>query len=396
LAEPRYTIVSADCHAGGSSQEYFALLDPRYHEAYERWRASYSNPFSDLQGGVKTRNWDDERRVADLHADGVVAEVVFPNTIPPFFPSSALIARPPTDEDLELRLAGIRCHNRWLVDFCARRPAERVGIAQLFLNDVPEAVADVRVAAEHGFAILVPSVPDDTPLEPLYSTAYDPIWAACQELGVVVNHHSGSGAPDYGTHAAAGMVFLAETTFWSRRALTHLLLGGVFERFPELRFVITEQGASWIPAVLEQLDGFWRQARQTGRIGEMKYLPEDLTPMAPSEYFHRNVWVASSFPSPVEAESRRQLGPDRFLWGSDYPHHEATFPYSREALRRSFAGADHDELRRVLGGNAAAVYGFDLDALAPLAEQFGPTPEEIDVPLSTIPTDAWSPAFTRA
>lgn len=391
----RYTVLSADCHAGGSSQEYFALLDPAYHEAYERWRGSFSNPFSDLQTGVRTRNWDDERRLADLEGDGIVAEVVFPNTIPPFFPSSALIARPPTDDDFELRLAGIRCHNRWLVDFCGRQPDRRRGVAQLFLNDVAEAVADVRFAAEHGFAVLVPSVPDDTPLEPLYSTAYDPIWAACEELGVVVNHHSGSGAPDYGPHAAAGMVFLAETTFWSRRALTHLLLGGVFERFPALKLVITEQGASWIPPVLEQLDGFWRQARTTGRIGEIKYLPEDLTPMAPSEYFHRNVWVASSFPSPSEAESRRTLGADRFLWGSDYPHHEATFPYTREALRRSFAGADPEELQRVLGGNTAAVYRFDLDALAPLAERFGPTHEEIAVPLTTLPTDAWSPAFTR-
>jgi predicted TIM-barrel fold metal-dependent hydrolase len=269
-------------------------------------------------------------------------------------------------------------------------------VAQLFLNDVGEAVADVRFAADHGLAVLLPSVPDDTPLEPLYSPAYDPIWAACQEHDVVVNHHSGSGAPDYGPHPAAGMVFLAETTFWSRRALTHLLVGGVFERFPGLRLVITEQGASWIPAVLDQLDGFWRQARDTGRIGELKYLPEDLTPMAPSEYFHRNVWVAASFPSPLEAASRSLLGADRFLWGSDYPHHEATFPYTRESLRRSFAGADHDELRRVRGANTPAVDGFDLDALAPLAEEFGPTPEEIDVPLPTIPTDAWSPAFTRS
>ena len=391
----RYTVISADCHAGGSSQEYLALLDPAHHEAYERWRSSFSNPFSDLQAGVRTRNWDDERRLADQEGDGVVGEVVFPNTIPPFFPSSALIARPPTDDDFELRLAGIRCHNRWLVEFCARQPERRRGVAQLFLNDVGEAVADVHFAAEHGFAVLIPSVPDDTPLEPLYSAAYDPIWAACEELGVIVNHHSGTGAPDYGTHAAAGMVFLAETTFWSRRALTHLLLGGVFERFADLKLVITEQGASWIPPVLEQLDGFWRQARTTGRIGELKYAPDDLTPMAPSEYFHRNVWVASSFPSPVEAESRRALGADRFLWGSDYPHHESTFPYTREALRRSFAGVEPEELQRVVGGNTAAVYGFDLAALAPLAARIGPTHEEIAVPLTTIPDDAWSPAFTR-
>ena len=51
--------------------------------------------------------------------DGVVGEVIFPNTIPPFFPSFVLSAPPPKPEDYDHRLAGIRAHNRWLVDFCA-------------------------------------------------------------------------------------------------------------------------------------------------------------------------------------------------------------------------------------------------------------------------------------
>jgi predicted TIM-barrel fold metal-dependent hydrolase len=395
----RYTIISADCHAGGSMEMYRAHLDVQHLDAFDQWRGGYANPFSDLQGGSRTRNWDDERRVAEQEADGIVAEVVFPNTVPPFFPTGALVARPPRPDELELRLAGIRAHNRWLVEFCGRFPERRAGIAQIFLNDVTEAIADVHFAADHGLrgGILLPSVPDDQDhIEPLYSTAYDPLWAVCEARGVVVNNHSGGGSPQYGDHPAAGMVWLAETSFFSRRSLTHLLLGGVFERFPALRFVLTEQGASWIPPMLQQLDAFWDQARRTGRIGELKYTLEELPPMAPSEYFHRNVWIGSSFPSPSEAASRSLIGLDRFMWGSDYPHHESTYPYTREGVRRSFAGTDHDELQRVLGGNAAGVYGFDLEALAPIAADHGPTHEEIDVPLTTIPTDAWSPAFTRA
>jgi Amidohydrolase len=81
------------------------------------------------------------------------------------------------------------------------------------------------------------------------------------------------------------------------------------------------------------------------------------------------------------------------LWGSDYPHREGTWPYSRESLRFTFAGVDPDIVRRMVGTNAAALYGFDLDALAPLAAAACPTPTDISMPLTTVPTDTISPAF---
>lgn len=394
----RYTLISADCHAGGNMDMYREHLDPNYLDAFESWRGAYSNPFRDLQRGGRTRNWDDERRINEQEADGVVAEVLFPNTVPPFFPTGALVARPPMPDEFELRLAGIRAHNRWLVDWCSRHPERRAGIAQIFLNDVDEAIADVRFAQAHGLrgGVLLPAVPPDVDhIKPLYAPDYDPLWAVCEELDVVVNHHSGGGSPDYGPYPAAGVLWIAETTFFSRRALTHLLLGGVFERFPKLRFVVTEQGASWIPPLLAQLDGYHRQMK-TGRIGELKYTPDEVMPMKPSEYFARNCWVGASFPSPSEAASRHGIGLGRFMWGSDYPHYESTYPYTREGLRRSFAGTDPTELQQVLAGNAAAVYGFDLDALAPLAAKAGPTVDELNTPLDTIPSDATSPAFYRA
>jgi hypothetical protein len=83
------------------------------------------------------------------------------------------------------------------------------------------------------------------------------------------------------------------------------------------------------------------------------------------------------------------------MWGADYPHHEGTTPHSREALRHSFRDWREADLRKVLAGTAAAVYGFDLDALAPLAAQRGPTVDELRVPLDAIPADATSQAFTR-
>jgi predicted TIM-barrel fold metal-dependent hydrolase len=379
---------------------YRSYLGARYLDDFDRWRGAYSNPFKDLQAGRRTQNWDDERRVSEQEADGVVAEVTFPNTIPPFFPTGAVIARPPMPDEYELRLAGVRAHNRWLADWCARFPERRAGIGQIFLNDVDDAIADVRWCHEHGLrgGVLLQPVPDDMKhIAPLYAPVYDPLWRVCEELGIVVNTHSGgAGMPDYGPYPAAELLWIAETTFFSRRPLTQMLLSGVFERFPGLKFVLTEQGASWIPPVLAQLDGFHAQMRKTGRIGELKYDPDDVPPMKPSEYFARNCWVGVSFPSPGEADVRHTIGVDRFLWGSDYPHDESTYPHTREGLRRAFAGTPVDELRRVLGANAAGVYGFDLDALAPIAQRVGPTVEELMEPFEGVPEGNRSPPYTRA
>jgi predicted TIM-barrel fold metal-dependent hydrolase len=395
-AGDRYVVISADCHAGGSMDQYREYLDPAFVEEFDAWRNRYKNPFRDLHGNRRMKNWDNETRLAELDEDGIAGEVIFPNTVPPFFPTGALIARPPTAENFPRRLAGIRAHNRWLAEWCAVAPERRAGVAQIFLNDVDEAVEDVRFAKEAGLrgGILLPGRPDDTELAPLYDPVYEPLWTECEELGVVVNHHSGGGSPDYGKYDCASLLWVVETSWYSHRALWHLIVGGVFERHPNLTFTLTEQGASWIPSTLAMLDGFHRQMA-SGRIGELKYSDDQRLSMKPSEYFARNCRVGVSFPSPREAQTREEIGLDHFMWGSDYPHDEGTYPYTTEALRRSFAGTDPAEVQQLLAGNAAEVYDFDMDALVPLAKRIGPLVDEVAQPLDSVPDDSNSPAFTR-
>lgn len=392
----RYLLISADCHAGGSIEQYRGYLDPAYRDDFDAWRQRYSNPFRDLQSDGRTRNWDDERRTRELEDDGVVGEVLFPNTVPPFFPTGAVIARPPTAAQFERRLAGARAHNRWLADFCAAAPGRRAGIAQIFLNDVDEAITDVQWVKEHGLlgGVLLPGRPDDTELPPLYDTAYEPLWAACEDLEVPITHHSGQGSPDYGRSSAAGVMWIVETQFFSHRPLWQLIMGGVFERHPRLRFVITESGCTWIPDTLKMLDSFHAQMA-SGRIGELKYSEEERLSLRPSEYFARNCFVGVSFPSPAEARAMRTVGLDRVMWGSDYPHHESTYPYTTEGLRRAFADWDPAEIRQVTSENVARVYGFDVAALAPIGSRVGPTVDEVAVTLDAVPSDSASPAFTR-
>jgi predicted TIM-barrel fold metal-dependent hydrolase len=378
-----YTIISADCHAGGSHQAYREFLDPAFLEDFDAWRGKYKNPYKDLGDNRRLRNWDDEMRNGQQEADGIVGEVVFPNTVPPFFPSFVLFARPPKADEYAHRRAGIHAHNRWLEEWCGRYPERRAGVGQIFVNDVDDAIEDATWIKEHGLrgGILLPNIaPDVDWVKPLYDPGYDRLWAALQDLEIPVNVHSGTGNPDYGPYPTSMLLYINEVLFYSQRPFVQLLLSGVFERFPRLRFVMTEAGCGWVPPLLAQLDPILRSIRDTGATGEIRYGAEHVLQRSATEYFQQNVWMGVSQPGPADVAARKLLGADRFMWGSDYPHDEGTHPHSRESLRLLFHDTPEAELRDLLAGNAAKLYDFDLDALAPLAAKIGPTVDEIHTP----------------
>ncbi|MGW3847928.1 amidohydrolase family protein [Streptomyces fagopyri] len=400
--DDRYTVISADCHAGADLLDYRPYLEKEHHEAFDAWAATYVNPYQDLLADTADRNWNSERRLAELDRDGIVAEVVYPNTIPPFFPSASLTAPAPTAREFALRWAGLRAHNRWLADFCAAAPGRRAGVFQILLNDVDEAVREIRRAAGAGLTggLLLPGTPPGSGLPELYSTTYDPIWAACAELGVPVNHHAGSASPPLGDEPAARAVFMVETTWFSHRALWHLVFGGAFRRHPGLRLVLTEQGSGWIPGVLDMLDYYHGRLVAAGAgaaTAESKFGAGLGASMGkgPSQVWRENCWVGASFMRPHEVPLRDRIGLDKIMWGSDYPHDEGTHPYSREGLRTAYAGLPREEVAAMVGGNAARVYGFDLERLAPHAAEVGPTVAELAEPLGEPPADATSPVFAK-
>jgi predicted TIM-barrel fold metal-dependent hydrolase len=387
----RYTIISADTHAGGSHAQYREYLDSKYHEDFDAWRGKYRNPFKDLGDNRRLRNWDNEMRTTQQLEDGVVGEVIFPNTVPPFFPSFVLFAAPPMPDDYEHRLAGIRAHNRWLVDFCADYADQRAGIGQIFVNNLEDALADVQWIADSGLrgGILLPNIPPDAYWveHHLYDPYWEPLWALCAETGVPVNAHGGTGVPNFGKVPAAQLLYIAEAGFYSQRPFLHLLLAGVFERHPNLKFVMTEMGASWLPPVLRRLDQTLARIRDHGSTGEIRYGEESVLPRSATEYFQQNCWVGVSQPKPADVDTILELGIDRFMWGSDYPHDEGTAPFTREHLRQLFSDWPEDRMRQFLAGNAAKLYDFDLGALAPLAAKYGPTVEEISKPLTELPPE---------
>ena len=231
--------------------------------------------------------------------------------MPPFFPSFVLFAGPPEPEDYEHRLAGIQAHNRWLLDWCNEFPERRAGIGQIFLNDIDDAIDDVKWIKENGLrgGILLPNIPPSaTWMKPIYDPDYDRLWEVCQDLEVPVHVHGGTGAPDYGPYPVSMLLYITEVGFFSQRPFVHMLLSGVFERFPRLKFVMTETGCAWVPPLLARLDATIRGIRDTGATGEIRYGKDHVLPRDATEYFHQNCWMGVSQPGHADVEARNELG----------------------------------------------------------------------------------------
>ena len=148
----------------------------------------------------------------------MVAEVVYPNTVPPFYPGFVLFAGPPKAEEYEHRRAGIHAHNRWMVDFCDRQPERRAGIGQFFLNDIDDAIEDVTWIKEHGLRGGV-LLPERRPRREVGEAALRPgLRPDCgrpsRTSTCPLNLHSGTGSPDYGRYAATPMLLISEVGFY--------------------------------------------------------------------------------------------------------------------------------------------------------------------------------------
>ena len=174
-----------------------------------------------------------------------------------------------------------------------------------------------------------------------------------------------------------GAIGMHETLWHTQRPLWCMIFGGAFERHPGLRYVVTEAGVEWIPELLERMD-----IAHTGRPTQKFTEHLELQPMlrgrlAPSEIWARQCWAGASFMPKAEAQLRHRIGVDRLMWGSDYPHIEGTWPHTQQRLQAVFAGVPRAEVERMLGLNAAEVYGFDAAALEPLAARCGPPVDSI-------------------
>ncbi|MCH2170257.1 amidohydrolase [Myxococcota bacterium] len=397
----RYLVISSDCHAGLQPGDYRDYLDPQHREAFdvalplqiaqmeesaktflvadinEEWRKGRDEAL--------TGAWDHDQRVRVLDADGVAGEIVFPDGItemntPPF---GAGLGLPTEGVDPELQWAGAKAHNRWLAELCEMAPERRVGVAVVpMLWDVERAAEYVRELRRttNLRAVLIPNVWGA--FAPYHHPRYEPFWRVCAELDVIIHFHSGATPrkdhfgewPANSSELLPGSVgiYITEVSWFVARPITYLIWGGVFERHPTLKVVVTEGTCSWAPELLKLMDLRYDHGAEDQKLGDYR----SHMSLRPSEYFRRNVALGASCVRRSEVEQRHDIGLETIMWGTDFPHPEGSWPHTHQDMREVFTGLPDDEVAAMLGGNAARFYGFDTEKLAPLVARIGPEKQQ--------------------
>jgi predicted TIM-barrel fold metal-dependent hydrolase len=280
---------------------------------------------------------DPEARLEEVARDGVVAEVMY-----------ALGIR---RGDAELSLACARAYNDWIAEVFGPYRRRLAPAAPLPPFDIQGAIAELRRIAKLGLRPAV--LPDHVDEEPYNSPRYEPLWAEAEALGIPLSFHVGGGR-DSIRHKGLGATITnyALVTSGMVETLSHLAAAGILERHPGLRVVLVECGTGWLAWAMQALDeAHVKHARWTR--------PKLAEP--PSEYIRRQVKVTFQ-DDRVGVATRAFTGAHMLMWGSDYPHHEGTWPNSREAIARQFAGAPEADVRKIVFENARDLYGFSAGA----------------------------------
>ena len=299
---------------------------------------------------IRPGSFDTKARLADLDADGIWAQILYP--------SVTLAGARTYADDRELQLACVRAYNEWLVEFCAGSKGRLVGQAIIPTTSVTDAVAELRWGLDHGMkGALIAAYPDGSSASP--GPANDPFWDLAQESGTPLGVHIGSftvAGLTAGKIEQSSVSFMAKAGASKAGAQTipvvaELLFSGVPQRFPRIKFLLVEANIGWIPTLLEQSDDmFMRYRWYTGAVNEQKEMP--------STIFFRNFW-ATFMVDTVGMDLRHRMNVDHLMWSTDYPHSGSDWPNSRLTIERVFRDIPRAEVKKMLHSNCKQLYRLD-------------------------------------
>jgi predicted TIM-barrel fold metal-dependent hydrolase len=246
--------------------------------------------------------------------------------------------------------AAVRTYNDFVLDeVCAHDPTRLVGVAILPLHDVAATVAELeRAVAKGARAVSFPHDPASLGVPSLYTGEWDPLFAAAQAADVPVFVHIGTGggpaSANLGGPTSAGTL-LAMAGVDAVAVAADLVFSHVLSRHPRLRVVLLEGGVAWIPYLDDRMTFFLR------REGVW---PTDGSLLSPVEVLRAQV-AASFIEDPTGVALRDEVGIDRLLWQTDFPHADTYWPHSRDQLEAALVDVPEADARAIGEENARAL-----------------------------------------
>jgi uncharacterized protein len=306
------------------------------------------------RGGIEDlrelRAGNPKLRLEDMDRDRVWAHLVFG-------PVTSI-----RTDDPEFMAEAYRAYNDWLYDdFCSAAPERLIGVAML--PPTPEAAhAELERLAKRGgvkqanlqIAVVEPRLEDKR---------WEPLFELLEQSGIVLSFHvtvfPGVTKAFDKYKGSPGATFLHAKMFIEQflDPFVDLFAWGILERHPALKIVIAESGVGWVPWVVEELDyRHWRLWECKDYWADKGGIPHE---MKPSELFRRQVYGTFQ-QSPTAMRLTEFWGPENLLWASDYPHPDSIWPNSVRTIEETMSHMEPAEVLRIVGGNAARLYGLDL------------------------------------
>jgi len=297
--------------------------------------------YEDYPGG-----WEPVARLKDQDTDGIEAEILFSSAVRQLY---SIVDEP-------FQRAIFRSYNDWLHEFCSYQPKRLIGLATLSILEIKHTVADILHYAKLGFrGVQIPTRIKDSGY---YESKYEPMWAALEETGMIVNVHTSATQGVARTHYEGPREIepkkqslgFANKQAPAQQFLGNLILSGVFDRYPKLKVVCAEFDVGWVANLVQQVDYWFGRASTFDAERNINKLP-------PSEYFKKNAFFTYQ-DDRAGVLTTSVYGTDNFLWASDFPHGVTTWPFSKETVDRNCEGIDPVIKKKINRENTAKLYGL--------------------------------------
>ncbi len=375
--KPEFMAISADSHVTEPPEAYSRYIDPKFRgqtpHVVDNPDTSINNqlymvegmggfPFhtaaaagmrpQDIsleRGGFATMpqaGWDPKHRIAAQDQDGMLAEVLYPTL------GMILCGHP----DADYKTACFRAYNQWIRDYCAEDPKRLYGVGQTAARSPRDTIEDLMQIKELGLkSVMMPADPgcDDMDYD---HPEFDAVWKTSVELELPISFHILTGKVS-GQFVAkpprGGKLAGFNSIMRDLQDITGMFIfGRVFERHPDLRIVLVESDAGWVPHFMSRMDHIYKRHRFWMKSADMAKLP--------SEYFSEHVYLTFQ-DDWVALQTTHMMNPDRLMWANDYPHSDSTWPWSHEILGHHLKGLPARQIDRILRENVKELYKLDVE-----------------------------------
>lgn len=304
---------------------------------------TYPSPNAIARAGIENNGFrpsTPELRLQDMDLDGIYATVVYG---PPRFAQI---------DDADLLLQCQKVFNDWAVEFNSYDPDRLSVLAYLPLQTSEICADEYRRIADKGHKGAVFGFVEAP--KPVHDPSWEVVWQAAEETGLPMSFHISGGLSTL-TPQPNSWVTAATSSCWPKNLdepLASMMFSGALERHPNMTLVLGESGLGWIPYMIERMDlayGKYYDSIQDFRLSHK-----------PSEIFRRQVYVTFEAEEDVGMRLIPDIGVDRVMWASDYPHPDSTFPNSRKLAEEMFPKHGLDEIvtRKICQETAASLYGI--------------------------------------